>query len=100
MKLGLTATSERGKALTKTGNENIIMELNVHGVRIGEVELYLHNDSENGTLNEPDEWLLLYRKDIDMEGDDIDESDIPPIIVAQGNIYPKNKNGNLNAKPL
>lgn len=79
MKLYLTAQSERGKEVTKSGNDWINIELTVNRVKIGSVELYLNKDSEDGC--DTDEWVLNWFKE---NSDDID-----PFMISQGNISPK-----------
>lgn len=69
MKLHAKMNSERGKTVTKSGNETINIDLTVNREHIGTIELYLF-DEENP------EWLLKYYKDEDSD----------PIILKQGHI--------------
>lgn len=83
MKLYLEATSERGKAITKSSNDYINMDLTVHRQSVGQIELYLNHDTEDGECTE-DEWLIKYYRNPENEDED-------PIIIAQGNIAPEGK---------
>lgn len=79
MNLYAEVTSERaskGEALG--GQEYILIDLNVHREKIGQVELYYFDDSKDCESNE---WVLKYRPD--------DETDW--VIIAQGNITPPKK---------
>lgn len=55
-------------------DEFINIELFVHGKQVGEVELYLNDDSKEGM--ETDEWTLQYRPDEEADWD----------MIAQGNL--------------
>lgn len=87
MKLSTETQSEKGKSVIKTANESIRTIFSVHREIIGEIELYLHNDTMDGKDKDydEDEWILYHRNAsngvIDYEQD--------PTIIAQGNIAPK-----------
>lgn len=87
MKLFTTITSERGKPITKSGNEFILMDLTVNRQVIGQVELYYYNDTETDKKMTDDEWVLKFRT-----GDSEDDNDWD--IIAQGN-NSKPKTGNI-----
>ena len=74
MRLHTEIISERGKAVNKTGNDYIKIDLTVDKKPIGSIELELLHDRLNGY--DQDEWLLKYYPD--------EESD--PEIITQGNI--------------
>ena len=77
MKLCATLISERGKDVTKTGNEYLILDLTVNRKSIGQVELYYSDDRKHKVPN--DEWILQYRPH---EDDDWQ-------MIAQGNVERK-----------
>jgi hypothetical protein len=82
MNLFLTATSERGKPATKSGNEYIIIDLNVSRTQVHQLELIYRDDIKDGaTMNE---WVLQHRK-----GSSEDDNDWN--IIAQGNVIPEMK---------
>lgn len=76
MHLFLEATSERGKATTKSANEYLCMDLTVNRKPIGQVELYYYNDTKSPKMT-ADEWILKYRT-----GDSEHDNDWQ--IIAQG----------------
>lgn len=81
MKLYATTTSERASK-GQGGNEYIIVDLNVHNVQIGQIELHYNADSREGF--DTDEWVLQYRP----EGS---EEEREWVILAQGNVIPKRR---------
>lgn len=86
MILSSTTTTERGKPVQKTANDFINVDLTVHRVKIGSIELYLNHDIEKGA--DCDEWTLSWRKD--------DDDNIDPVIIAQGNIAPVNQSRHVH----
>lgn len=80
MRLYTYANSERGKAIEKSGNDNIIVTFTVDRQIIGEVELYLHHDIEEHG-DDYDEWTLSFRR----------RPDSDPDIIVQGHTQPQAK---------
>jgi hypothetical protein len=83
MLLATKIQSEKGKEIIKTANEFIFQEFTVKKQKIGEIELYYFNDTENDKTMEAGEWLIKYRPAYNgQEEEDKEDWDI----IAQGNI--------------
>ncbi len=82
MKLYLTATSERGKPVTKSGNEYFCIKLTVQNGKnreypIGEIILDYKDDVKDHGTNQ-NEWVLSY----------LAHTKYDPEIIDQGNVEP------------
>ena len=79
--------TEIADSITIEDSQSIILSMTVHGKHIGEIELYLHNDSADGSIvGMEDEYTLSFRRFVPEEYMDEDND---PFMVTQGNIAPR-----------